>query len=1112
MHLNDILSEKRLARLFDSGEAPCMVEMWILQIKSADSVATRMVYGRILPSDFVNNTWNTQREDSFKPVEESFEAQVKRVTTFVESNRVRDLLTLLVEGKSLGDASQSTGIKLSQAAVRFASVTLSSALALRPVMHLPTRDYFLFRTKRLSQASHASMDSAAVTCLSKGEMFTLDGYARPELAKLVTDALKAGTGLDFSSVDAWRLGDVELGVFPALDDAERQLVKVQTSLKSNPPGVRVSIAKDLLPGVAGDIEIELQLLNDDCAFYVTRTKTSETGRWPWEVWLDVPAHQVGMVDALTVLVETREHGSVTSFRRFHWGAYLVREVGVQMQMQGNVTRVNFDWLKIALHRSHTERLEAAQTISRSNHTSLNVVGGRKADPWVTANRLVADVTSKLVPPASEAQFLERYSEGDNTGRLALAEWLKRLFAMHQDKHIVWFDPFMEDVGVTLINKYGFTNGSYVIFTHALKPQTIDNWYEHILHRNAHGHIDDEPDTPVGTRVSRLVSACKAWNRQMKGVRLQVVGLPDETLHDRMIVIRDVKMEPVVGFHLSNSIQKANENFPLLITPIPFDVLRQVCDYTDRMLQRVAERASDVPHEGVDAMVLFDSNDEPNIRETGSHPDLFSMQRAGDVLSWWTGYDSLAHLTGNTLKNLLQDLSLLDESERFHTEAFDHVPEKFWSHGQDVSDFNSWWDAMATLLAHSPAGVYVTELSTNPPAPNGALSNLLVEYVRVDRADAIQPLHSGPIADTMKEMQSSHEELLRTHRYRYHAYQERFTRLSWGDQYALKVLWYFAPQALVRWMEQQAEGPNDDNRRRQLLLFQAISHISLGTGFGCSNAQLDALLSSSNHYVQWLGFVALETLLQDDHKLLPRIQDVGHLSQVQKACVLGWLLARSGRGTTPLRIAIIAELHQMLPQDIDKGALDALLDSMRNPLGRIYEAKPWILADVIAPLVEAERLSPDDVAQAWVDELFAYWKQSESRGTLLFDVQSEGVFTEQIAALLLCCSASKQKELLKRFSTEADSIHRTVTQILAHQVNYSRTRDEYHKAMWIGSLVRLMFANASGPIPRAQMEEMGKIYKKTAGIVDRTDWSESSTVEGPLLRYWKAVTNLLGVKK
>ncbi|WP_322019324.1 VPA1262 family protein [Paraburkholderia tropica] len=1102
MQLNDILSEKRLARLFDSGEAPCVIEMWILQIKSADSVSSRLVYGRILPSDFANNTWNAQREDSFKPVDESVEAQVKRVTTFVESKRVRNFLALLVEGKSLGEASDSTGIKLSQAAVRFASVTLSNALALRPVMHLPSRDYFLFRTKRLSQASHASMDSAAVTCLSKGDMFSLDGYARPALAKLVTEALKAGTGLDFSHLDAWRLGDVELGVFPALDDAERQLVKVQTLLKSDSPGIQISIAKDLLSGVAGDVEIELQLLNDDCAFYVARTKVSESGGWPQEVWLDVPAHQVGIVDALTVLVETREHDSVTSLRRFQWGAYLVREVGMQMQMQGNVTRVNFDWLKIALHRSHTERLEAAQTLSRNNHTSHNVVGGRKADPWVTANRLVVNVTSKLVPPVSEARFLERYSEGDNTGRLALAEWLKRLFAAHQDKHILWFDPFMEDVGVTLINQYGFTNGSYVIFTHALKPQAIDNWYEHILHRNAHGHIDDEPDTPVGTRVSRLVSACKAWNRQMTGVRLQVVGLPEETLHDRMIVIRNAKMEPVMGFHLSNSIQKANENFPLLITPIPFDVLRQVCDYSDRLLKRVAERAPDVPREGVDAMVLFDSNDEPKIRETGSRPDLFSMQRAGDLLSWWTGYDSLTHLTGDALKSLLQELSLLDENERLHAKAFDHVPEKFWSHGQDVFDTNAWWDAMGTLLAHSPAGTYVTELSASAPAPNDALSNLLVEYLRPDRADAIQPLHSGPIADTMKEMQGSHEELLKTYRSRHFAYRERFTMLSWGDQYALKVLWHFAPQALVRWMEQQAVGPGDDNRRRQLLLFQAISHISIGTGFGCSNAQLDALLSSSNHYVQWLGFVALETLLQDDHKLLPRVQNVGHLSQVQKACVLGWLLARSDRGATPLRIAIIGELHQTLPKVVDKCVLDALLDSMRNPLGRIYEANPWILTDVIAPLVEAERLSPDDVAQAWVDELFSYWQQSESRGSLLFDVQSEGVFTEQIAALLLCCSSSRQKKLLKRFSTEVDSIHRTVTQIFAHQVDYSRTRDEYHKAMWIGIVGRLMFANGSGPAPRVQAEEMGKIHTKTTGIVNRTNWSDSSTVERSLLQYWK----------
>ena len=35
MQLNGILSEKRLALLLDSGEAPCVVETWILQIPSS---------------------------------------------------------------------------------------------------------------------------------------------------------------------------------------------------------------------------------------------------------------------------------------------------------------------------------------------------------------------------------------------------------------------------------------------------------------------------------------------------------------------------------------------------------------------------------------------------------------------------------------------------------------------------------------------------------------------------------------------------------------------------------------------------------------------------------------------------------------------------------------------------------------------------------------------------------------------------------------------------------------------------------------------------------------------------------------------------------------------
>ncbi|WP_269765227.1 VPA1262 family N-terminal domain-containing protein [Caballeronia insecticola] len=263
--------------------------------------------------------------------------------------------------------------------------------------------------------------------------------------------------------------------------------------------------------------------------------------------------------ALTVHIDACEEGLESRRRLYQWGTTIVREVSTQMQMHGSSTRVESDWLAKAVRSKDRKRLEAVQELSRQTHTSRQTTRKGQRDAWVDINRQIARVVRDLAPEGSKGKFFERYSEGENTGRLELAEWLKRLFAENRDKHIAWFDPYMEDVGVALINQYGFSEGNYVIFTQKLDLQLVDTWHEHILYWNSLGPLEDQPDTLVGTRITKLVSACRAWKEQLSSLRMKVVGLPEGTLHDRMIVIRDERMEPVVGYHLSNSIQKANEN-------------------------------------------------------------------------------------------------------------------------------------------------------------------------------------------------------------------------------------------------------------------------------------------------------------------------------------------------------------------------------------------------------------------------------------------------------------------------------------------------------------------------------------------------------------------------
>ncbi|WP_194727270.1 VPA1262 family protein [Noviherbaspirillum malthae] len=1101
-----IFSDARLDRIVGERAGPCAVELWVLQFKSGERVANKLAYGRVLPCTFANDTWHTQREDTLTRVNDCVDVQVKRVAAFVTGGKVRPLLLGLCEGGSLAQASCNAGLNVAADAVRFASLTLGETLITRPVMHLPARDYFRFSTNRLSPSSMASMDSAAITPVAKSELFEFEGRAQPDVVKLVLDILSSEMGLDFTGIDAWRTGDLEIGNFPSLTDDERPTVEIEAQFKASVPGVRVRIVSPL-GGIDEELELEVQLLNDDALFHVAKATIRHSQKFPVEVWFAVPNEYQGMVTALTVQIDAYKEGVDSRRRVYQWGTTLIREMCTQMHVRGSTTRVASDWLAKAVRSRDRKRLEAAQELSRQTHTSRQTTRGVQVDAWVDINRQMTRVVRDLAPEESTGRFFERYSEGENTGRLELAEWLKRLFAEHQDKHIAWFDPYMEDVGVSLINQYGFTEGNYVIFTQKMDLNLVDQWHEHILYWNSHGALENQPDTPVGTRITRLVSACRVWKEQLSSVRMKVVGLPEGTLHDRMIVIRDERMEPVVGYHLSNSIQKANENYPLLITPIPPDILRKICNYADQMLERVAHNVFEAGSDDLTPMILFDSSSVETERPQAEvvH-DAFSLPLSGKVFAWWSGDHSLETLSGDALRERLRALGHIDENNGLHSELFRRLPDAFWSYSGNAKEFSAWWDALSLVFAQSPAGSYITDLQDNPSRYDPGLGTALCAYLDPDRSGARQPSDRGPVRDIMERFNESHEDLLPSAHW-LQGFDIYASSLFWGDRYAIKVLWYFDPMTLVRWMEDQSVL-DAKNRRRQLELYHALSRISLSIGFGASDQQLDALLASKNAYIRWYGLLGLEQRLIHSPQLVEQVRGIDRLSPVQRAGVLGWLLAQ-GRNSTTLRAVVLVELLSTLPETIDKTWLDPLLNSMRNPLRRLYDNPPWILGEILAPLIEGGKLSTDLAAEAWVAELLSTWRDADERGSLLFKVNMEGAFTSEVAALLALTSESGWRKLLKPLNDEMRRITQVTNRPLAHQRDYSTTHDASVKALWIACLVRLVIVNTPRPMTSDRESALTKLHQSAVTVAKRWTWSRRSITDSALLEFWRQTRDCFG---
>ena len=86
-------------------------------------------------------------------------------------------------------------------------------------------------------------------------------------------------------------------------------------------------------------------------------------------------------------------------------------------------------------------------------------------------------------------------------------------------------------------------------------------------------------------------------------------------HDRYILIFDADGHAMEGYHLSNSIQAATQFDPMLVTPIPVDILGEVASY----VTQVANAESPVV-ENAKAIQLYPRNDSENSPEKSMEKD------------------------------------------------------------------------------------------------------------------------------------------------------------------------------------------------------------------------------------------------------------------------------------------------------------------------------------------------------------------------------------------------------------------------------------------------------------------------------------------------------------
>ncbi|MGE8047143.1 VPA1262 family protein [Pseudomonas monteilii] len=1039
IELNDLIKDARLSRLFTTSGRACALQIWIAQIQTEDGFENRFVYGRLLPYSYASAEWNASSDDKLEAVGDC-RAQVIRATLYFDSALADKLLNKLIQGEDIKTVSQQLGLKLSDSLKkRIGTFSLNDNYAYRPAAFLLNRDAHE-RAGPQSPHGSASAFSAAITTLDKEKLFSTVKGRDSEMARFLVKRMNDSTGLDFANKDATRFGDLELLVFPTLDDYERELLDVSWGDERNTLAIRLRLNQ--LQGFSKFL-VHAKITNDDQCVFSSILPADRKRQDMIECNFDLPKRLGDISDSAEVEIYgmTNEHTAATLCCR--WKIYYIREISISgIAIGGSSAEVKLGWLDRALkkHLRGSTRVKAAQSVNRGDRGFSSLVGGRQEDPWVAANRKISKLLDVIHPPKSEARFFGRLSEGDGTERLQFVEWIKVQFSKHKNHQIIFFDPYFEDAGIGLFFPNASENGEYIVFTAA--P------------RSANTKAIDSVEDPDDRRIENLLASCKKLKPLGRRIDLRIYGLKPGALHDRYMLIVDRDGLPVSGFNLSNSIQKANENHPLLITPIPMDALHDVVNYATRLISRAANRTST---KGEEIEPIFDSKlqDQP-VRIAVERLSFLRLDLAGTVLAIWTGTDSLRDLHSECLRSKLNELGLLKgESLRIsNSPGFKACVASLVAN--EASSHNL-WKIIAEVLAHTPYGDAPLNATEEH---NNELINFLEIFLNTafSRISDVGPEISFESVQPQLFQQNLEIFLRGSYSHEHFRYRTRYQKLTWADAYAIKILWHLAPEKLVKLSEQHAAVLDNEHHRDAIklsLLSQIIGEISLTIAFGIGDRQKESLLQSSNGLLKWMGLASLreESKTEDGAKrVTERLASFDRETSIRTLC---WLLSGlPWEQNFEASISTIQQaLYEKLSPKLKKEEAEFLVNGLRGHMRELGWSEPWLFSGVIVPLLDEGRLTPELLSNIWMKELFSYLDQKLLGKTVIFKREREGRTTEIAAFLLSQSTFETQTDAIATLLKTLKKVRGNVQQPLASTLNWNTWNCSLEVAMWIYAFCR-----------------------------------------------------------
>ncbi len=1030
--LSDLLNDCRLDRLFSADPKDCALQLWILQIKYQDATETRVLYGRLVPYNFSNNTWGfSDKDDSqfFEPL--NARVSVTRLHLYANSSKCRELLRLACDGISIDYISKELDLKLDKRISKnFGNTILIEEGAIfRPAVYLLNSNADL-RGTISSPHSSAGAISASICKSNKASLLFFLGRYYPDLTMMIIKKLDADTGMSFGSKDVSRLGDMELLVFPTLGDNERNLLDVRWTKDDE---ILVRLTTTQLANFE-HFQFHVSIENNDQILESRVAFADKLEEDLFECKFKLNANLNCITDSAKVDVFAfKKHRFEEGHLCCSWRMNYIREINLSMHLiSDSQTRVRFDWLEKTTTSKMHDRLSQAVSISAKDITTQNTIGGRVIDKWVLENQALNALFSQIHPSKSEGGFFPKYQESYGEGRLQFVEWFKELAKRNRNNHIAIFDPYFADAGLGMLILSAYPDSEYTIFRSIPKPK------------------DAQTCNSTNMGIDNLTASFERNRRKLQQSIVKVYGLKEGELHDRYILVIGKYRLPVEGFHLSNSFQSVAKKFPLLATPIPMDVLHKTLLYLFEILEE-AEDSENTENGANSISLLLDSRIQATNIKLFEPLSILDNALAGTVFSVWLKEPGLKGIYGDELKVKMVELGIF-QGESLHDIRKEGFLNCLNEMEGELSNFHAAWEILGDILANTPAGDSdIDDIGFS----NNFLSFLIDFLSKSFLRESDYEGQNTTVIDP-KYFKKSLTELIRSPtRPQYFIQLTRSRILSWAEFYAVKYLWRYSPSSLLGLAERETKRLADDYAQkdtvRLALLEQVISEISTCLEFQHISAARQGLLIKSELAIfNWLGWNFIESQLLSSDEYTVYEEKLSVFPEAARIQFIGWALSKNASNPNNLKLYenSLLMLRTLLPPKLTIADLIGLIYSSTENAPQPNRLAPQLFCTILQPLINEGRASYEDVCEIWFRSLIYSLEDAGQNLSFSFSSEREGEMTNLSSYLWTHTNSEYQNQCIVELKEIIKIQQRVIRQPLASASNWTQWDCALNVSLWI----------------------------------------------------------------